>query len=146
MKKTKFSDLIEIEKRKIEALELELRAEYEKIGDIDIRVSQIEEEIVDIEYPSTGLFSAYRQFHIAMHNMKNDIKNLQSVKLSSRSRVRDISGQIREREQELEKWKYLEDDILKKEREKAKKREQREADEVASLIFGMKQREKSKKL
>jgi flagellar biosynthesis chaperone FliJ len=137
--KTKFTDLIKLQEKKIETLEREIKVEYSKIGGFERMADEVREEILEIEYPDSGTnFSAFRQMNIAMHNMKSDIGTFEKAKDSSKKRIAEIKLEIQNRDRELKKFKYLENEILKKELKKREQRERAESDEIASILYNIK--------
>ncbi len=133
--KTQFSDLVKIAKNKLQTLERELgsiKAEIEKTNEMII---QKEAEIIKIEYPISGVFSILQQYNIAMHNMKNEIEDLKHKKLNLSDKIGNIHKKMIEANREIEKFKYLESEVLEAYRIELQKAEAKELDEIAVMLF-----------
>jgi flagellar biosynthesis chaperone FliJ len=140
VKKTQFTDLIKIQKMKVEKIEREISKEQGHITLFENRASEIEGEILEIQYPTMGTFSAFQQMNMAMHNMKGDVKRLQDGKRETQNRIATLQQKLKKEQMELEKFLYLEQDVLKKVAEKKKVAERNYTDEVAILLTNVKKR------
>jgi hypothetical protein len=140
MKKTQFTDLIKIQKIKVENIEREIAKERGNITLLENRASEIEGDILEIEYPTMGTFSAYQQMNIAMKNMKGSVKKLHEGKNETQNRIAVLQQELKKEQLELEKFIYLENDILKKFAQKQKMVEKNYTDEVATLLTNFKNR------
>ena len=134
-KKTKFSDLIKLKKRNLEQLEKELQIEFGRVRKSEKEIALLEQEILEIDYPTSGNFAMLQQFNIAMHNMKGDIGKIREEKLASLDRIGEIQKKMVEANMEVEKYQYLENEILKKRKYEIEKEESKRLDEVATILF-----------
>jgi flagellar biosynthesis chaperone FliJ len=75
-----------------------------------------------------------------MHNMKGDVRKLLDFKNDVINRIAVLRQKLHKEQIELEKYTYLENDVLKKELHKKKIQERNETDEVAILLTNFKRR------
>lgn len=136
--KTQFSELIKLEKNKLQNLEREIQKERAKISKYREEILEIESEILKIEYPISGTFSMLQQFNIAMHNMKNEARKREGGIDASNRRVEKLKMDMIIVEREIEKYQFLEDEILKERREEEKRAESKEMDEIATILHTLK--------
>ena len=123
--KTQFTDLLKISKNKLQTLEREVALIRAKIENINLLIIEKEEEILKIEYPISGNFSVFQQYNITMHNMKRYIEDLKLNKLSLTDKINNIRQKMVEVNREIEKFKYLENQVLEVRREELKKLEEK---------------------
>jgi flagellar biosynthesis chaperone FliJ len=138
--KTQFTDLLKISKNKLQTLEREvalIRAKIENINLVIIEKEEeiLKEEILKIEYPISGTFSVFQQYNITMHNMKRYIEDLKLNKLSLTDKINNIRQKMVEVNREIEKFKYLENQVLEARREELKKLEEKNLDEIAVMLY-----------
>jgi flagellar export protein FliJ len=132
--KTQFSDLITIEKNKLQPLQQKLAQNLTQIEQINLKISEIEKDILEIDYPISGTFSMLQQFNIAMHNMKNEIELLKKERLKAMDRVAEAKRGLAIQNREIEKFQFLHEEILKERRAIEKKRESKDLDEIAVIL------------
>ena len=137
-KKTQFSELIKIEKNKLQSLEREIQRERAEILKLQNEIQEIEDEILKIDYPTTGTFSMLQQFNIAMHNMKREVQNRHGKIDASHRRLEKLKSDMILVEHEIEKYKFLENEILKKRKLEERKREEKDIDEIATILHNLK--------
>jgi flagellar export protein FliJ len=135
MSKTEFSELIKIEKNKLQNLERELQRELARVSNFQHEISTIEGEILEIEYPISGTFSMLQQYNIAMHNMKSEAKKREIGITEAQRRIEHIRQDMIGVEREIEKFQFLEEEILKERRAEEKRRESKELDEMAVMLY-----------
>ncbi len=133
-RETQFTQLIKIEKNKLQNIEREIERERAKIANYQKEIEKIEEDILNIDYPTHGTFSMLQQFNIAMHNMKNEIYNREGLIDTSNRRIEQLRNDMVSVQREIEKFQYLENEILKKRVEEEKRREAKEMDEIAVML------------
>ncbi len=133
-RETQFTQLIKIEKNKLQNIEKEIERERAKIANYQKEIEKIEEDILNIDYPTHGTFSMLQQFNIAMHNMKNEIHKREGLIDASNRRIEQLRNDMVLVQREIEKFQYLENEILKKRAEEEKRREAKEMDEIAVLL------------
>ena len=143
MRKTEFSDIIKIEKNKIQNLEKELKNEFSTISQTKKMIQNLKNEILKIDYPISGTFSMLQQYNLAMHNMKGDIQNLETQKNQAENRIIGIRERMKSVNMELEKFKFLEDEVIKKRRLEILKQESKELDEIATILFSINTKKKA---
>jgi len=141
--KTEFTDIIKIEKNKIQNLEKELKREFSLIERISNEMAQLDSDILNIDYPSSGTFSMLQQYNFAMHNMKGDIQKLSEQRTQSGQRVNQIRTDMKNINIELEKFRFIEDEILKERRIAILKEESKELDEIATILYSTNRSSKS---
>ena len=133
-RETQFTQLIKIEKNKLQNIEKEIERERAKIATYQKEIEKIEEDILNIDYPTHGTFSMLQQFNIAMHNMKNEIYKREGLIDASNRRIEQLRNDMVSVQREIEKFQYLENEILKKRAEEEKRREAKEMDEIAVML------------
>jgi flagellar biosynthesis chaperone FliJ len=139
-KKTEFTDIIKIEKNKLQKLEKQLKNEFSIISQANKMIETMENEILKIDYPISGNFSTLQQYNLAMHNMKGEIVKLETQRVQAQNRIIDIRENMKLVNMELEKFKYLEDEVLKQRSLDIQKKESKELDEIATILFSINQK------
>jgi len=139
-KKTKFTDIIKIEKNKLQNLEKELKNEFKLIDDYSKNMENIEKDILQIDYPISGTFSMLQQYNFAMHNMKSDVQKLNEMRNKAGERINKIRLKMKNVNIELEKFKFIEDEIIQERRKQFLEEESKNLDEIAIILHSTNKR------
>ena len=142
-KKTEFTGIIKIQKNKLQNLEKELKREFSLIDKYSSEMVQIEKDILHIDYPISGNFSMLQQYNLAMHNMKSDMQKLSEKRNKTEERINQIRLEMKNVDIELEKFKFIEDEVLKERRANLLKEESKELDEIATILYSINRNSKS---
>ena len=133
--KTQFTDILKIEKNRLQTLERELKFNQAEIERLNFEIAQKEAEILQIEYPISGNFSIYQQYNISMHNMKQNIEDLKNKKLLVNDQIGRLRQKMIEVNKSIEKYKYLENQVLEAHRLELKRLEEKNLDEIAVMLY-----------
>jgi len=139
-KKTEFTDIIKIERNKLQNLEKELKKEFSLIDEYSKNMENIEKDILKIDYPISGTFSMLQQYNLAMHNMKGDIQKFSELRNKAGERINNIRVNMKNVNIELEKFKFIENEIIKERREHLLKEESKNLDEIATILYSTNKR------
>lgn len=135
MVKTKFDSIVKLKKMEVDKIQREIVKQNSLIVKAEKELESLKEELNSIQYPKSGNFSLITQ----MKTLQNAL--LQQIKLKNdeiqflRNQKNLLSGQLKEKELEYEKMKYLQGEEIKKIVKKIKKEEEKSMDEIALMLF-----------
>jgi len=132
---TKYSKLIQLQDKNISAIENQILEKNHLIELAKKDIKVIEKEILSAKPPQFGDFSIMQQFHKGIWNMNNDIKKIENKISMLNSEKNLLYKHLKNANIEKEKFIYLENQILLKEQERLRKKEQSDLDEVAVMLF-----------
>jgi len=133
--KTKFDSIVKLKKMEVDKIQREIVKQNSLIVKAEKELESLKEELNSIQYPKSGNFSLITQ----MKTLQNAL--LQQIKLKNdeiqflRNQKNLLSGQLKEKELEYEKMKYLQGEEIKKIVKKIKKEEEKSMDEIALMLF-----------
>jgi flagellar export protein FliJ len=136
--KSRFSDIVKIRQLKVDSIEREIQKEYSDIEKLKKIISQIESNIIDSNPPISGNFSFMQQFHIGLRNMNLEIQKYKNHISQHLHNIENLKEHLKQANIELEKYKYLHNDEVKKVKLELNRKEQKYLDELAVLRFSFK--------
>jgi flagellar biosynthesis chaperone FliJ len=133
--KTKFDALVKLKKLDVDKLTREIIKQNGKIAKANQELIALNEEFNKIEYPKSGNFSMITQIKIMQNALLNQI-NLKKEEIKFLENQKNLlNAQLKDKEIEYEKMKYLQGEEIKKIINKLKKEEAKNMDEIALILF-----------
>jgi len=136
--KSRFSDIVKIRQLKVDSIEREIQREYGAIESLKKEILHIESEILKLSPPTSGHFSLIQQYHIGISNMNREIHQRETLIEQHFQKIVNLKESLKSANMEVEKFKYLHDDEVRKVKEELKYKEQKDLDELAVLRFSFK--------
>ena len=132
--KTKFDSILKIKKNELEKIERDIKKINSSIAMLNKKIEDLNSKLSSFSFPSTGNFSQFNQYKILESTLINEINNLKSQINVLENRKRELFEEYKKINIEYEKMKYLQNEELKKNLKKIKKKEQLNMDELAILL------------
>jgi flagellar biosynthesis chaperone FliJ len=133
--KTKFDVLVKLKKLDVDKLSKEIAKQNNKIAKANQELTLFKEELAQIKYPKSGNFSIITQIKTMQDALLNQI-NLKKEEINFLQNQKNIlSLQLKNKEIEYEKMKYLQGEEIKKAVIKLQKQEAKNIDEIAIMLF-----------
>ncbi len=139
--KTKFSQLVKVKKQKINEIESELLDVENQKQKMHIHIQETLKEITEIKKPSSGNFAELNLSYSYLSNLSNQKKSYEEKILMFEKQLDGLKELYKEANIEYEKVKHLEDLEIKKQLFELKRKESKDMDEIANLLFAKKNRE-----
>ena len=133
--KTKFDQIVKLKKLDVEKIERELLKQNQKIEKANQELKQFKIEFSKFEYPKTGNFSLITQFKTMQTAFLREIKQKEEELVFLENQKTLLQGQLKDKQLEYEKIKYLQGEEIKKMVKKLKKEEAKNIDEIALMLF-----------
>jgi flagellar biosynthesis chaperone FliJ len=133
--KTKFDALVKLKKMEVDKLSREITKQNGKIAKATDELKNLNEEFKQIEYPKSGSFSLITQIKILQNALLNQITLKKEEIKFLENQKNLLKAQLRDKELEYEKMKYLQAEEIKKIVNKMKKEEAKKMDEIALMLF-----------
>ncbi len=135
---TKFSQLLKVKMRRVDEIEGEILDAQNKKRKTELKIKQIEGEILGLKTPTRGEFSKISISHFFLTNLSNQ-KTFFNLELSSiKLQIEGLNVLHKEANIEYEKVKYLDDLEIKKYLKELKIKENKDMDEVGNILFAKK--------
>ena len=135
MVKTKFDQIVKLKKLDVEKIERELLKQNQKIEKANQELTQFKIEFSEFEYPKTGNFALITQFKTMQTAFLREIKQKEEELVFLENQKTLLQGQLKDKQLEYEKIKYLQGEEIKKMVKKLKKEEAKNIDEIALMLF-----------
>jgi flagellar biosynthesis chaperone FliJ len=133
--KTKFDSLVKLKKMEVDKLSREIIKQNSKIASANQELELLIKELEEIQYPKSGNFSIITQIKMMQNALLNQI-NLKKDEIKFlENQKKLLSAQLKDKEIEYEKMKYLQGEEIKKIVNKLKKEEAKKMDEIALMLF-----------
>jgi len=133
--KTKFDALVKLKKLDVDKIESELTKQNGKINKINQEIEKFQIELSEIHYPQSGNFAMITQIKMMQNAMREQINSKKEELKFLENQISLLKGQLKEKELEYEKMKYLQGEEIKKEIKRLKKEEDKNMDEIALMLF-----------
>ena len=133
--KTKFDQIVKLKKLDVEKIERELLKQNQKIEKANQELKQFKIEFSKFEYPKTGNFALITQFKTMQTAFLREIKQKEEELVFLENQKNLLQGQLKDKQLEYEKIKYLQGEEIKKMVKKLKKEEAKNIDEIALMLF-----------
>jgi hypothetical protein len=133
--KTKFDQIVKLKKLDVEKIERELLKQNQKIEKANQELTQFKIEFSKFEYPKTGNFALITQFKTMQTAFLREIKQKEEELVFLENQKNLLQGQLKDKQLEYEKIKYLQGEEIKKMVKKLKKEEAKNIDEIALMLF-----------
>lgn len=135
MVKTKFDSIVKLKKLEVDKVQRELIKQNAKIEKLNQELQNLIDELNSIEYPKNGNFSIITQIKMLQNLLLNQIKEKKNEIEIAKNQKKLLQGQLKDKELEYEKMKYLQNEEIKKYLNKLKKEEAKNMDEIALMLF-----------
>ena len=135
MVKTKFDSIVKLKKLEVDKVQRELIKQNAKIEKLNQELQNLIDELNSIEYPKNGNFSIITQIKMLQNLLLNQIKEKKNEIEIAKNQKKLLQGQLKDKELEYEKMKYLQNEEIKKYLNKLKKEEVKNMDEIALMLF-----------
>ena len=135
MVKTKFDSIVKLKKLEVDKVQRELIKQNAKIEKLNQELQILIDELNSIEYPKNGNFSIITQIKMLQNLLLNQIKEKKNEIEIAKNQKKLLQGQLKDKELEYEKMKYLQNEEIKKYLNKLKKEEAKNMDEIALMLF-----------
>jgi flagellar biosynthesis chaperone FliJ len=133
--KTKFDAIVKLKKLEVDKVRREITKQNGKITKANQELLKLNEEFNKIEYPKSGNFSLITQIKTLQNALLNQI-NLKKDEIKFLENQKNLlNAQLKDKEIEYEKMKYLQGEEIKKIINKMKKEENKNIDEIALMLF-----------
>jgi flagellar biosynthesis chaperone FliJ len=133
--KTKFDALVKLKKLEVDKVSREIVKQNGKIAKATEELEKLEKEFREMEYPKSGNFSLITQFKIIQNALLEQINSKKEEIKFLEGQKKILSAQLKDKEIEYEKMKYLQGEEIKKIIQKMKKEEAKNMDEIALMLF-----------
>jgi len=133
--KTKFDSIVKLKKLEVDKVQRELIKQNAKIEKLNQELQILIDELNSIEYPKNGNFSIITQIKMLQNLLLNQIKEKKNEIEIAKNQKKLLQGQLKDKELEYEKMKYLQNEEIKKYLNKLKKEEAKNMDEIALMLF-----------
>jgi len=133
--KTKFDSIVKLKKMEVDKIQREIIKQNSLIAKAEKELESLKEELNSIQYPKSGNFSLITQIKTLQNALLQQIKLKNDEIQFLRNQKNLLSGQLKEKELEYEKMKYLQGEEIKKIVKKIKKEEEKSMDEIALMLF-----------
>ena len=133
--KTKFDQIVKLKKLDVEKIERELLKQNQKIEKANQELTQFKIEFSKFEYPKTGNFALITQFKTMQTAFLREIKQKEEELVFLENQKILLQGQLKDKQLEYEKIKYLQGEAIKKIVKNLKKEEAKNIDEIALMLF-----------
>jgi len=133
--KTKFDSIVKLKKLEVDKVQRELIKQNAKIEKLNQELQNLIDELNSIEYPKNGNFSIITQIKMLQNLLLNQIKEKKNEIEIAKNQKKLLQGQLKDKELEYEKMKYLQNEEIKKYLNKLKKEEAKNMDEIALMLF-----------
>ena len=133
--KTKFDQIVKLKKLDVEKIERELLKQNQKIEKANQELTQFKIEFSKFEYPKIGNFALITQFKTMQTAFLREIKQKEEELVFLENQKTLLQGQLKDKQLEYEKIKYLQGEEIKKMVKKLKKEEAKNIDEIALMLF-----------
>jgi len=137
--RTKFDDLVKLKKMDVDKIQQNLTKQNSKIEKAKMELNNLDTQLKEIEYPKSGNFSMINQIKILQNAMLNQIKQKNNEIQILQNQQNLLKSQLKDKELEYEKMKYLQGEEIKKYLKKLKQEEDKNMDEIALMLFKSKQ-------
>lgn len=132
---TKFSQLVKLNKQKMDKVEQSLRKNAQEIFFKHEEVAALIKELSSLQEPKEGVYQNFLNFA----HQKEDYRRMIDEKTAEIARLKKERQQLQElfkiRNIEYEKAKYLNNLELKKMLEDAKRKENKNMDEISVMLY-----------
>ncbi|MCH5322943.1 MAG: flagellar FliJ family protein [Helicobacter sp.] len=132
---TKFSQLVKLNKQKMDKVEQSLRKNAQEIFFKHEEVAALIKELSSLQEPKEGVYQNFLNFA----HQKEDYRRMIDEKTTEIARLKKERQQLQElfkiRNIEYEKAKYLNNLELKKMLEDAKRKENKNMDEISVMLY-----------
>ena len=132
---TKFSQLVKLNKQKMDKVEQSLRKNAQEIFFKHEEVATLIKELSSLQEPKEGVYQNFLNFA----HQKEDYRRMIDEKTAEIARLKKERQQLQElfkiRNIEYEKAKYLNNLELKKMLEDAKRKENKNMDEISVMLY-----------
>jgi flagellar export protein FliJ len=135
---SKFSDIVKIRQLKVDEIERDIQGQYGAIKLLQNDIAIIEKQILESKPPSAGEFAMVQLYHQGISNMNGEIHRLETRIREHLQAIENLKVSLRSANMEVEKFKYLHDDEVEKQKQELKRQEQKDLDELAVLRFSFK--------
>lgn len=119
----------------VDKIQREIIKQNSLIAKAEKELESLKEELNSIQYPKSGNFSLITQIKTLQNALLQQIKLKNDEIQFLRNQKNLLSGQLKEKELEYEKMKYLQGEEIKKIVKKIKKEEEKSMDEIALMLF-----------
>ena len=133
--KTKFDALVKLKKLDVDKIERGIIKQNDKINKINQKIDFLQKELSEIEYPKSGNFAMITQIKVMQNAVIQEINSKKEELKFIQNQITLLKGQLKEKELEYEKMKYLQGEEIKKEIKRLKKEEAKNMDEIALMLF-----------
>jgi chromosome segregation ATPase len=133
--KTKFDALVKLKKLDVDKLTREITKQNSKIKKANNELEELKNELNKLEFPQTGNFSMITQIKILQNSMLNQINSKKEEIKFLENQKNLLNAQLKDKEIEYEKMKYLQSEEIKKEVKKLKIEENKNIDEISIMLF-----------
>ena len=139
--KTKYDKLVEARQSQLDKLETEVAQCNMRIAKKKQDIERLTLELNDVKIPHSGQISMIAAIsngkHVMVQNIKDEEQNLSALK----NVLKSLKAKYKELFIELEKAKHLKSTELQRMIKELKRKEQKDLDEVATMLFGNKGKE-----
>jgi flagellar export protein FliJ len=139
--KTKFSQLVQVKKRRVDEIENELLDIQNQKRRVLIQIEDLLKEIFKIKTPKNGSFSQINIAHMYLKNFSNQKSRYEEEIVKLNQQILGIKELYKEANIEFEKVKYLENLEIQKQLHALKIQENKDMDEIANMLFAKKSRD-----
>ncbi len=133
--KTKFDPLVQYQKQKLQLCETQIANLNVQIANISTLIESLCEKLTEIKPPKSATFENFLRINEIKKMHISEIASLQNQSQSHKQEVAALKEEYKALHIEFEKLKYLQEQEQEKIFALLKRKEQRELDEIAILLY-----------
>lgn len=137
---SKFTQLLKIAKQKLDEIERALQQNAANINNKQIEIDSLVAELSQLVIPQTGKYQEFLNYSHYKDEYRNTIDFKQQELAFLKAKRRELQENFRIQNIEYEKAKYLDNLEIQKAIKAAKMRENRDMDEISTMLFANKER------
>jgi flagellar export protein FliJ len=133
--KTKFDSIVKLKKSELDNINQELSKISTQLDKEHQKLEILENELASFDYPKSGNFALVSQFKLLQNAKRDEIKKQKEYILSLQNSKQELLKQLQQINIEYEKIKYIQTQEIKKIIDQNRKKEAKELDEIALMLF-----------
>ncbi len=134
--KTRFSPLIKLKKDAMDTAERNLQQANQTLRLAEQSLDEAYDELNNATIPPVGTMTEFKNSRLLIEGQRQIIQEKKNWVANASDQVEKAKVVLKKAMVDYEKFKYLEAQQIKEELKKAKRREQRDLDEIAVQTYG----------
>lgn len=133
--KTRFTQLVKLRKQKAEKIEHNIIKILSAIKTIEVKISDTLQDIANVKKPKNGTFAEMNIATEKFHRLSGYKSELEAQRDSLENKLQELQKVYKQAMVEYEKIKHLEEKELEEAMKILKTKEQKELDEISTMLY-----------